>query len=173
MTDPQALELIPGAGEAVRRVNEAGMLAVVVTNQSGAARGLFPIEAIYEAHDRLERLLAEFGAHIDAFYVCPHHPEGKVPELTGECGCRKPKTGLYDAAIGELSIDPRRSYAIGDSYRDLYPAAFRGARTVLVRTGHGTRQLEEKGGEEWQPRRVADDVAEAVAWVLADRRLAD
>jgi D-glycero-D-manno-heptose 1,7-bisphosphate phosphatase len=163
LTDLDRLVLVPGAGAAVRRINRAGLLAVLVTNQSGAARGLFPVGQIDAAHERLRALLAAHGARLDAIYVCPHYEGGAVPELAVACDCRKPKAGLFASAVADLGIDAARSYAVGDHARDLVPAASLGARTVGVRTGYAAAE------DGFAPDHVADDLAAAVDWILADR----
>ena len=164
LADLARLVLVPGSGDAVRRINQEGMLAVLVTNQSGAARGLFPLELIDRANERLRALLAEHGARLDAIYVCPHLEEGVVPELAVACDCRKPMPGLFLRAIADLDIDAEASYSIGDHSRDLVPAASLGARTIGVRTGYGAST------DGFAPDHVAADLAAAVDWLLADRR---
>jgi D-glycero-D-manno-heptose 1,7-bisphosphate phosphatase len=114
---PELVELVPGAAAAVRRLNELGWPVVIVTNQSGIARGLFT-RADYElVRERTEALLAEAGAHVDATYVCPHHPL-----YTGPCECRKPGTLLFRQAAHDLDLDLVSSWYIGDKGRDVIPA---------------------------------------------------
>jgi len=128
---PEQVRLLPGAAAAVRAVNDAGRLAVVVTNQSGIARGLLT-EAEYAATAaRLAELLAAEGARLDAQYHCPH-----LPELTGPCECRKPGTLLYRRAAADLGIDFGGSWWIGNAARDVEPArALGGAGAALVGEG--------------------------------------
>jgi D-glycero-D-manno-heptose 1,7-bisphosphate phosphatase len=129
LADPASVSLMPGAAAAVRELNKAGMAVVVVTNQSGIARGHFS-EADYElVRARVVELFAEAGARIDATYHCPHHPE-----LTGPCACRKPGTLLYERAAAELGLDPARSLYVGDRWRDVAPALALGGVGVLVAT---------------------------------------
>ena len=112
--EPEKLEFIPGVPELIGRYNETGYLVIVITNQSGIARGMFTVEQMEHLHEVMnDRLRREFGAHIDAFYYCPH-----LPEITGECQCRKPKPGLFLRAIQEYGIDPTQSVSYGDSERD-------------------------------------------------------
>jgi D-glycero-D-manno-heptose 1,7-bisphosphate phosphatase len=121
------VELIPGAAQAIARLNAAALAVVVVTNQSGIARGLLS-EADYErVRRRLDLLLAEHGARVDASYHCPHHPE-----FGGACECRKPGTLLYRQAAEALAIDLTRSWFIGDRMRDVLPVDVLGGRAVLV-----------------------------------------
>ena len=110
---------IDGAREAIKFCNERGLLAVVVTNQSGIARGFYTARDVDILHDFMQRSLAEVGAHIDAFYYCPHHPKGVVEEFSVVCDCRKPKPGMILRACKELDIDPAQSILIGDTERDI------------------------------------------------------
>lgn len=140
LSEPAQVALIPGAAEAVRMAAEAGYLAVVITNQSGVGRGMFPLEAVEAVHRRMTELLAEEGARLDGIYVCPHAPED-------DCRCRKPRTGLVELAARELGIDLRRSWMIGDKAADLELAVNAGMRGVLVMTGYGESiALGEAGG---------------------------
>jgi D-glycero-D-manno-heptose 1,7-bisphosphate phosphatase len=124
---PEQVRLIAGAAAAIRRLNGAGLAVVVVTNQSGIARGMFT-EAAYEAvRAEVERRLGAEGARIDATYHCPHHPS-----LTGPCDCRKPGLALYQRAVAELRLDARRSAFVGDRFRDVEPARHFGGLGVLV-----------------------------------------
>lgn len=111
---PEDIVFIPGTPELIRKYNDAGYLVIVITNQSGIARGMFTEEDMHRVHAAMnERLRREYGAHIDAFYFCPH-----LPEITGKCDCRKPAPGLFLRAIREHDIDPRMSISFGDSKRD-------------------------------------------------------
>lgn len=120
---PDDLVMIPGAAAAVRLLNDAGYYVIVVTNQSGVARGFYTEAAVdlFNTHIQ-ERLKAE-GAHIDAFYYCPHHPEGVVKELAIQCRCRKPQPGMLEQAARDRPIDLSRSFLIGDKDDDLAAAA--------------------------------------------------
>ena len=137
LSSPEQVRLIPGAADAVRAFNEAGVLVVVVTNQAGVARGYFPESRVREVHEHLSALLGEHGAHIDAYYHCPHHPTEGVGEYRVACDCRKPKPGLLLTAARDLNIDLSRSWMIGDKSCDAEAGAAAGCRTMLVRTGHG------------------------------------
>jgi D-glycero-D-manno-heptose 1,7-bisphosphate phosphatase len=129
LADPASVSLMAGAAAALRALNEAGVAVVVVTNQSGIARGHFS-EAEYERVEaRVVELFAEAGARIDATYHCPHHPE-----LTGPCACRKPGTLLYERAASAMGLDPARSLYVGDRWRDVAPALAFGGIGVLVAT---------------------------------------
>lgn len=133
--DPAGIELLEGAPEAIARLNAANIPVIVVTNQSGIARGMLA-EADYErVRARLDALLAEAGAHIDASYMCPHHPD-----FTGPCACRKPGVGMYEEAVAALDLDPARSWYVGDRWRDIAAAAHFGGHGFLVRAGAGTAE---------------------------------
>lgn len=160
-------QLLPGVAEAIRRLNEANIPVVVVTNQSGLARGYFPEELLSAVHEKMELLLAEHGAHVDGIYICPHHPEAKKEKYRLACNCRKPKTGLLLQAAEELGLDLGRSFVVGDRWSDLKTAAGCGATSVLVLTGYGRGDAQYIGpGQEVQPTFVGLDLAEAVQWIL-------
>jgi D-glycero-D-manno-heptose 1,7-bisphosphate phosphatase len=120
---PEQLEWIAGAPESVRLLNEAGYCVLVITNQSGVARGFFDEAAVKSFHAHMQNVLAGKGAHIDAFYYCPHHPEGTVKAFAMACSCRKPRTGMLEQAAREWPIDVSRSFFIGDNEADMAAAA--------------------------------------------------
>ena len=158
------LHIFPGAFDAVRAINEARMKVVVVTNQSGVARGLFDEGFVDAVHERIRRLFREQGAVIDRFYYCPHHPtEGGGPYRM-VCDCRKPKPGMLRRASGELNIDLSASYVVGDTARDIELARRCGAVGILVRTGYGKDMVV----SEIQPAYVADDILDAARWITED-----
>jgi D-glycero-D-manno-heptose 1,7-bisphosphate phosphatase len=125
---PDDLEWVSGAPEAVRLLNEAGYRVIVITNQSGVARGLYDEDAVRRFHDHMQSRLAEHGAQIDVFYHCPHHPEGCVPQFAIACDCRKPKAGLLEQADRDLPVDRVQSFLIGDKDHDLDAARAFGVR---------------------------------------------
>jgi histidinol-phosphate phosphatase family protein len=127
LRNPDDVELLPGAARAIARLNARGMPVIVVTNQSGIARGLLTHDDYDAVRRRLDALLAAGGAHVDASYICPHHPD-----YTGACECRKPGTLLYRQAAAEHGIDLTRSAFVGDRWRDVAPAVELGGRAVLV-----------------------------------------
>ncbi len=127
--DPATVELLPGAAGALRTAHNVQMAVIVVTNQSGIARGLLTTDDYHAVHRRMNQLLGEFGAFVDAEYHCPHHPD-----FTGPCDCRKPGVLLFDRAIADLGIDAAASTFIGDRWRDIAPARHYGGRGVLVPT---------------------------------------
>ena len=125
--DPADVEVLPGVAEALRDLNEHGVAVIVVTNQSGIARGLLSTGDYEAVRQRLDALLAAEGARIDATYVCPHHPEA-----AGRCECRKPGLALYRKAVHEHHLDPARSVYVGDRWRDVAPALVLGGLPILL-----------------------------------------
>jgi D-glycero-D-manno-heptose 1,7-bisphosphate phosphatase len=134
---PDRVRLLPGAAESVAALNRAGWPVVVVTNQAGVARGLFPAAAVDVVHAHLRSLLSGYRARVDAFYFCPHHPEAELEALRVGCDCRKPRPGMLLQAAAELGLDLAASWMVGDRVSDLEAGAAAGARTILVRTGYG------------------------------------
>jgi len=169
LRSPQELRLLPRAGEAIRRLNEAGFAVIVVTNQSGIARGLLTEDDLEEIHTVLRRRLARRGARLEAIYWCPHHPEAPLLEYRRRCRCRKPSPGMLLRAGRELDLDLAQCYAIGDGERDVEAGQRAGCRTVLVRTGYGA-ETEARLGAGLPADHVADDLSGAVEWILGERR---
>jgi len=136
LTSASQLELIENAPEAVKKINDAGFLAIVVTNQPGIAKGFCTFDELDRIHEKMKKLLGEKGARLDAVYICPHHPEkgfdGEVKELKIDCDCRKPKPGLMLKAASELDVDLSQSWMIGDSETDIEAGKSAGAKTVLI-----------------------------------------
>jgi len=167
LDDPDRLVLLPGAARAIRRINEQSIPVVVITNQSGIARGYFGEERVEAIHDRLREKLKNEGAHLDGIYFCPHHPEGKLPEYAKSCACRKPGTALVEKAAEDLGIDLKASFMVGDHVKDMELAGNAGMTSIMVMTGHGREQWE-KAGNDLRVRvaHVADDLNAAVAWIL-------
>ena len=166
---PERVELYPYSADAIRALNRAGLRIILVTNQSGVARGFFTESVVQTVHAYIERLLADAGAHIDAYYYCPHHPDGKVAEYARVCDCRKPARGLVDRAARELGIDPRRSFAVGDRWLDVALARTVGAAGVLVRTGYGLTE-EQRPVDGLAADAVVDNLVAAASWILRNRQ---
>lgn len=150
----------PWAGPAIRKINESGMRAVLITNQSGVGRGYFPASSVEEVHNILRDELARHNARLDAIYACIHHPEAG-------CECRKPNPGMLLQAQRELDIDLSSSYVIGDKHLDIETARGVGAKGVLVLTGYGRGELEKYRGSQDRPHLVAENLMEAVNAILA------
>ena len=164
----ERLALFPFSVDAVRVLNRAGFAVVIVSNQSGVARGIVDEAFVGEAHRHIADRLQAGGATIDAFYYCPHHPAGVVEKYRSSCDCRKPQPGMLQRAAKDLDLDLARSFAVGDRWHDLAAGQAVGARGVLVRTGMGR-------GAEWAPDGrsagsapavIVDNVMDAAAWIL-------
>jgi len=159
--------LLSGAAAAIRRINESGLKAVVVTNQSGAARGYFPVELIDQVHHKMRGLLQEEGVYLDGIYTCVHAPPGEGEG--GGCDCRKPDIGLMRQAAEDLQLDLKGSYVVGDRFTDVEMAHNGGAKAILVLTGYGKGEFEFVGStSRVKPDFVAEDLSEAVDWILSD-----
>lgn len=154
--------LFPFAAAAVRRMNEAGLPVVVLTNQSGVARGFFPEGLVHRVHEQLAAELAAGGARLDAIYFCPHRGEDA-------CACRKPRPGMLERAAREHALALAGSFLISDRYADLEMGHAVGARTILVLTGYGRGELEWHRAE-WlrQPDYVAEDLSVAAEIVVKE-----
>ncbi len=135
LSDPDRVRLIPGAADALRRLRDAGFALVIITNQSGIARGFYTERDYRAVQDRIEAEFQLGRVRFDAVFHCPHHPD-----FTGPCRCRKPGTLLYEQAIQELGLAPDLSWYVGDRWKDLEPARILGGRGLLVRTGYGREQ---------------------------------
>jgi D-glycero-D-manno-heptose 1,7-bisphosphate phosphatase len=153
---PDDLRLIPGAAEALRGLQQLGLGFVVVTNQSPIGRGMLDPEGLDAIHERLRVLLAEHGVALDRIEVCPHRPDEG-------CRCRKPGTLMVERAAGALGFDPTESWLVGDHEADMRLGRTVGARTILVRTGHGEEEL--AGGAETFAHHVVADLAAAAALI--------
>jgi D-glycero-D-manno-heptose 1,7-bisphosphate phosphatase len=159
------ITFFPWTVSAIRALNLAGLPVVIVTNQSGIARGYFTETWVETAHREIAASLARGGARIDAFYYCPHHPEGSVAPYAIACDCRKPGVGMIQRAARDLGIDPAQSFVVGDKWLDIGAARAAGARGILVRTGYGateeTRPLANLAADV-----IVNNLAEAASWVL-------
>lgn len=165
------IELIPGAAQAVRRLNDAGILCILTSNQTGAARGYYPLEHIHALNKRVADLLkAEADARLDAVYFCPHYEGGVVPELALPCTCRKPAPGMIKKAQKDFpDINLRRSFVVGDKATDITFARNAGCRGILVKTGYGKDVLVGVYQNlETRPDAVFADITEAVTYILTE-----
>ena len=161
--------LLPRSAAAIKMLNDAGVPAVIVTNQAGVARGYFPEERIHEVHARMEELLAEEGAKLDGIYYCPHHPTAGEPPYRCECDCRKPRPGLLIRAGKELDLDVCASYMIGDKFSDLELGLATGCKSVLTLTGYGKGEWEyNRETSKVKPDYIAEDLYAAIEWILND-----
>jgi D-glycero-D-manno-heptose 1,7-bisphosphate phosphatase len=137
--DCARISLAPGALEATRRLSEAGFLIVIVSNQSGVARGCFPIQALMKVEDHLRQVLADEAVPLAGFYFCPHHPEGVVTTYSVRCECRKPGPGMLRRAAAELNIDLAQSWLFGDILDDIEAGHRAGCRSILCDVGSETQ----------------------------------
>lgn len=159
--------LLPGVVEAVRLLNENNFLTIIVSNQSGVARGYFPIDLVDEVHASLRATLKEKGAIIDGIFFCPHYPRASVERYSSECGCRKPATGLIDQARDSFDIDMSSSYVIGDRYTDIELAHRSSLKGILVETGYGRGDIEYViPNQPIKPTYIARDLLDAVRWIV-------
>jgi len=169
LNHPSRFRMLAGAAKAVRMLNDSGLPVILATNQSGVARGYFPEGLVHEINGLLARELAREGATLDAVYCCFHHPEAHVEKYRLRCECRKPKPGLLTRAAKDLDLDLPRSWLIGDRLLDVATAHAAGARGILVLTGYGRGEMEHPPpGMEARPDRVADNLLDAVRWLLAE-----
>jgi D-glycero-D-manno-heptose 1,7-bisphosphate phosphatase len=158
LSDPDQLELYPGVGPALKRLQDAGFGLAVITNQSGVARGYFDLARLAQIHDRLRALLAAEGVTVDGIYICPHGPDD-------DCTCRKPLPGMVEQAVAEHGFDPAQAFMIGDKEVDVELGHAVGAVSFLVRTGHGAKHVAATKAEH-----VVDDLAAAAGIILASAR---
>ncbi len=157
--EPDKVKLLPGAAAAIRRLNDAGYRVIIVTNQSGIARGRFTVADYQAVQQRLGALLTAQGARLDGAYFCPHHPQ-----FTGPCDCRKPGLKLFRDAQAAFDIDFAQSWWVGDRLSDVQPARLLGGHGVLVTTGDGNLH---QGQARALGVTVVADIGEAVQKILA------
>ena len=169
VSSPDELNIYPYAATAVRLINEAGLKAIIITNQSAIARQICDEPMMATIHERLTTVLERDGAHIDAIYYCPHHPRIGQPPYRQACECRKPNPGMLRQAAREHALDLSASYVIGDKASDMNLAANAGARGALVLTGYGSETLAARDRLLSAPAIIADDLLDAVRQIL-DRR---
>ncbi|HNY63813.1 MAG TPA: D-glycero-beta-D-manno-heptose 1,7-bisphosphate 7-phosphatase [Deltaproteobacteria bacterium] len=159
LSDPDAVELMPGAAHAVSLLNRAGLPVILVTNQSGIARGFFDEERLALIHARLRSLLEEQGARIDAVYYCPHHPQGTVERFSVPCDCRKPAPGMLRQAARDFGLDLPSCFMVGDKEEDIAAIHSVGGKGILVETGKPYKRKQ-------KPDFVTHDLVQAVQWIL-------
>jgi len=168
LTRAEDIAFFPWTVDAVRALNRAGFIIVVVTNQSAIARGLLTEAGLAEIHDRLDELLHAGRASVAAYYYCPHHPDGPVAAYATQCNCRKPACGLVDRAVRDLDLDPARSVVVGDKWVDVGLARAVGATAVMVRTGYGTAE-EATPPADLRADAIVDNLAAAASWILQNQ----
>lgn len=164
MNHASRFRIFPFAASAIRKLNDAALPVIVVTNQSGVARGYFPESVIHEVHKLMQSQLESAGAHLDAVYYCPH-------TASDACACRKPNTGMLEQAAREHALDLHKSFVVGDRHGEIELAHNAGARSILVRTGYGEGEVAWHASH-WpiQPNFIASTLTEAAAWILEQSR---
>ena len=169
LKDLGQLRLIPGAGSAIRRLHDAGLTVVLITNQSGVARGYFTESFVHDTHALLEKMLQKEGAQLDGIYYCPHHPTAGNSRYTMMCDCRKPGTGLINQAARDLDIDIQRSYVVGDKWSDIELGQRAGAHCILVRSGFAADDAGNvRPPQVKDPDFVAHTISDAADWIIRD-----
>ena len=161
LNNPQQLKFIPGSIEAIKKLNEKGYKVVVITNQSGIARGLISEDMLQTIDKTLHKWILNGGAHLDGVYYCPHHPEHGVYPYRQVCECRKPHPGLIKRAHRELDIDLTQSFMIGDKDSDIEAGKRAGTKTVFVNSGQGNEKNLSQN-----PDHKSANLLEAVDWIL-------
>jgi D-glycero-D-manno-heptose 1,7-bisphosphate phosphatase len=161
LNDPEQVEILPGAADAVRALNQAGIPVIIITNQSGIARGLLDEDTLKAIHARLLADLSAQAARIDAIYYCPHHPEGTWEEYRVSCSCRKPEPGLLLMAADTFGLDLRRCYMVGDKSIDIETIHRVGGKGILL--GRGKKITMDDS-----PDHIAEGLLDAVHWILGD-----
>lgn len=165
LSDPAGVELLPGTVAGLKRLAGAGYKLIVVSNQSGVARGFFDEFSVIAVQTRLQDLLAQQGVRLDRSYYCPHHPQGTVEAYQRECECRKPKTGMLQQARQEFDLDLAASWMIGDKTADIECGRAAGCGTVLVLTGYGEQSRRELSSR--PPDLIVPDLDAAAQAILA------
>jgi D-sedoheptulose 7-phosphate isomerase len=166
---PEQFALLPGAAEAIAKLNEAGLLAIVVSNQPGVAKGRFTPEILEAITNKMKVLVEQGGGRLDAVYYCPHHPEGSVDAYRQRCNCRKPNAGLFERAAREWDIDLSRSYTVGDGVVDILAGHRAGTRTIFV-SARKCYVCSELTKQNVWPDWVVENLPEAVELILRAKR---
>ena len=166
----QDVELLPQAAQAIAKLNRQQIPVILISNQSGVARGKFSERFVKETHHYLQKMLAGKGAHLDDFFFCPHHPETGMAPYKKVCDCRKPAPGLLHEAAARHHLDLTKSYVIGDKLIDVKLALRVGGKGILVETGHGKSEKEKIDQLQITPNFICAGLNSAVNWILEDLR---
>jgi D-glycero-D-manno-heptose 1,7-bisphosphate phosphatase len=164
--DYSRISIYPASFGAVRLLNRGGLLAIVITNQSGVGRGYFSEEVLADIHDKMKEAFAARDARLDAIYYCPHFEDSERAEYRRRCDCRKPAAGLARRAASEFRLDLSRSYTVGDKVEDIIFGMNIGATPILVLTGFGRESLERLREQRVKPAFIAPDILAAAEWIL-------
>ncbi len=160
------LEIFPYSFEAIRKINRAGLLAVIVTNQSGIGRGFIEEKNLHDIHRKLGLDFARENVRIDGIYFCPHYENSESPEYRKDCSCRKPNPGMAQQAVRDLNIDTAKSYMVGDKVEDILFGININATPILVLTGFGPTSLPKLRTKGIEPAYVAHNLLDAVNWII-------
>lgn len=164
--DLNNLKLIKGASQAIEKLRQKGYLAILITNQSGPARGYYGEDWVKTLNSTVQNLLEKEGTKLDEMYYCPHLPDGIVEEYTKDCDCRKPNTALFLQAKEKFNIDLSQSYMIGDKATDVEAGHNAGCKGILLKTGYGEQVLDGKYQSIPNADYVANDISDASDWIL-------
>jgi len=166
LSDPDKVKLLPFVGEILSRLkNEFNFFLIVISNQSGIARGLITAKQVEQVNEKINTLLKKFNVSVDKFYYCPFHPDFSTPE---ECSCRKPSTEMVEKAVEEFDIDISKSFFIGDSVTDIECGMNADIKTILVKTGYGREALYMLQKENKIPNFVADNFLDAGNFIITE-----
>jgi D-glycero-D-manno-heptose 1,7-bisphosphate phosphatase len=165
------IRIFPASYEAVRRLNQAGLMAIVITNQSGVGRGLLTEKDLENIHKNMSAAFTKKNARLEAFYYCPHYELSSTPRYRKRCSCRKPNPGLALQAGKDFNINLRRSYTVGDKVEDVLFGRNIRATPILVMTGSGRESLAKLKDLEAEPALVAEDIRQAVEWILEREKI--
>ena len=160
------VEIYPYSFSSVKKINEAGFLAVIVTNQAGIGKGFIEEKSLHEIHRRLRLDFAKKKAFFDGIYYCPHYDQSEIPEYRRACSCRKPNPGMAQQAVRDLNIDTTKSYMIGDKVEDILFGLNIQATPILLLTGFGQNSLPKLLDKGIEPAHVAETLLDAVDWIL-------
>jgi D-glycero-D-manno-heptose 1,7-bisphosphate phosphatase len=160
------LDIFPWTGDALRLLKRAGYATVVITNQSGIARGIIDEAFLNYVHQTIDARLVSSGGGIDRYYFCPHFPQAKIERYRQTCGCRKPAPGMIEQACREMDLDASSSVMVGDRWLDVACGGAAGTRTVLVRSGHGLSEADGAPPEGVTADAILNNLMEAVGWIL-------
>ncbi len=164
------IEIYPYSFDAIKKINEIGLLAVIITNQSGVGRGLIVEKNLQDLHRKLRDSFTERNAHFDGIYYCPHHLHSSTPQYRKDCHCRKPNPGMALQAAADLKIDMKNSYMVGDKVEDILFGLNIQAKSILVLTGYGKESLPKLKKRGIKPDHVAQNLLDAVSWIVKEEK---
>jgi len=167
LSQAEKVRILPNAIEGIKLLKEAGFKIIVISNQSGVARGYFTEEDVQLINSKINELIMQSGANIDGFYYCPHHPEGAVDKYRRVCQCRKPESSLFLQAAAQKNIDIKKSFIVGDKLSDIQMSESLGARAILLLTGYGPQEREKYCSEShFTLHYIAEDLLDVARWIL-------